>query len=142
MPDEYLTSITIWIEDHLQNYTGVINIENMGNVIIDFHLRMSTQFVDLYCSDWIEAVINLYERGIWDWDRTNQYGVSYVHWTDKDEHPIIDDFDLDNGTSIQLMFEEGKKLSEIYNIGSYRSFTINGKSKQKVLEIVKRAGRY
>ena len=50
-----------WRHDHLSGFTGVVNFEFIGEAIIECHLRMSPQFIDLYGEGWLEKVIELYE---------------------------------------------------------------------------------
>jgi hypothetical protein len=68
-----------WIEKHLAGYTGILNLETIGGVIIEAHLRMSDQWPDLYGAGWVDAVIALYARGIWSYpDRDRRDGFSVV----------------------------------------------------------------
>ena len=55
-----------WIRKHLAGYTGILNLETIGGRMIEVHLRMSDQWPDLYGAGWVDAVVRLYERGIWD----------------------------------------------------------------------------
>jgi hypothetical protein len=67
-----------WIAQHLRDYTGMLNFETIGNRIIEVHLRFADQWPDLYGAGWIEALIELYERGTWsfaDSDRRDAYSV-------------------------------------------------------------------
>ena len=131
MPEKWLTTIIKWIESHLHGFVGIINIENKGEIVFDFHSRLSPQFVDLYGKGWIESVIELYEKGNWNWNKPNQYGISYVYWSNQDGYPIIKTPELD-GISLQIMFDQTTKLSQTYNNGSYRLFAVNGKLKEVI----------
>lgn len=72
-------SCAAWIATHLAGYTGMLNLETIGGRIIEAHLRFSDQWPDLYGSGWVEAVIGLYARGIWDFDdRARQTAFSVV----------------------------------------------------------------
>jgi hypothetical protein len=55
-----------WIGGHLGDYTGMLNLETIGGTIIEAHLRFSDQWPDLYGAGWVEAVVRLYERGVWE----------------------------------------------------------------------------
>jgi hypothetical protein len=55
-----------WVRRHLQGYTGVVNLETIGGVIIEAHLRLTDQWPDLYGVGWVAAVVQLYRRQIWD----------------------------------------------------------------------------
>src|SRR3954471_14966778 len=54
-----------WIDEHLAGYTGMLNLETIGGSIIDVHLRITDQWPDLYGPGWVDAVIGLYDRGVW-----------------------------------------------------------------------------
>ena len=67
-----------WIKKHLAGYTGMLNLETIGEKIIEMHLRFADQWPDLYGPGWVEALVELYERGEWsfpDDDRTEGYSV-------------------------------------------------------------------
>ncbi|MET0539538.1 MAG: hypothetical protein ABWZ64_16615 [Xanthobacteraceae bacterium] len=67
-----------WIFRHLRDYTGMLNFETIGGRIIEVHLRFSDQWPDLYGRGWIEALIELYQKGTWsfpDADRRDGHSV-------------------------------------------------------------------
>ena len=67
-----------WVRAHLAGYTGMLNLETIGGRIIEAHLRFADQWPDLYGAGWVEAVVRLYEHGIWnfaDEDRRDGYSV-------------------------------------------------------------------
>ena len=67
-----------WVMSHLGDYTGMVNIETIGGFIIEIHLRLTDQWPDLYGPGWIEAVVQLYDRGEWAYDdghRQDGYSV-------------------------------------------------------------------
>ena len=67
-----------WVRKHLAGYTGMLNLETIGGAIIEAHLRFADQWPDLYGRGWVEAVVRLYENGIWDFadaDRCGGYSV-------------------------------------------------------------------
>ncbi|GAC1461750.1 MAG: hypothetical protein PVSMB4_20300 [Ktedonobacterales bacterium] len=79
-----------WISRNLSGYTGMVNIETIGDQIIEVHLRFSDQWPDLYGAGWVESVVRLYKENVWrfsDTPRTNGYsvvlfgthGIPYVH---------------------------------------------------------------
>ena len=47
-------------------YTGMLNLETIGGKIIEAHLRFADQWPDLYGPGWVEALVELYERGDWN----------------------------------------------------------------------------
>ena len=65
-----------WVRTHMPKYTGMLNIETIGNKIIEVHLRLSPQFIDLYPDDFLKAVVKLYDKGIWEFDNPRQTGYS------------------------------------------------------------------
>ena len=68
-----------WIRSHLAGYTGILNTETIGGRMIEVHLRMSDQWPDLYGAGWVDAVVRLYHRGIWEFaDRDRRDGYSVV----------------------------------------------------------------
>ncbi|HUY84421.1 MAG TPA: hypothetical protein VMU86_07580, partial [Steroidobacteraceae bacterium] len=54
-----------WIAAHLAGFTGMLNLETIGDRIIEAHLRFADQWPDLYGPGWIEAVVRLYSEGRW-----------------------------------------------------------------------------
>ncbi len=67
-----------WIEKHLPGYTGMLNLETIGQKIIEAHLRFADQWPDLYGPGWVDALVGLYERQEWDFeddDRSEGYSV-------------------------------------------------------------------
>ena len=67
-----------WVRKHLAGYTGMLNLETIGGTIIEVHLRFADQWPDLYGPGWVDAVVRLYETGIWDFadsDRRGGYSV-------------------------------------------------------------------
>ncbi len=63
---------------HLAGYTGMLNVETIGGTIIEAHLRFTDQWPDLYGAGWVEAIVALYENGVWnfaDADRREGYSV-------------------------------------------------------------------
>jgi hypothetical protein len=78
-PDEEIEArCGMWIGKHLGAYTGMLNLETIGGVIIEVHLRFSDQWPDLYGGNWIDAVVRLYQHGVWefsDQDRRTGYSV-------------------------------------------------------------------
>lgn len=59
---------TAWIGRHLAGYTGMINLESIGDRIIECHLRFTDQWPDLYGEGWLDAVVRLYASGRWEFD--------------------------------------------------------------------------
>ena len=67
-----------WIEKNLPGYTGMLNLETIGGTIIEAHLRFADQWPDLYGPGWVDALVELYERGAWNFpddDRAEGYSA-------------------------------------------------------------------
>jgi hypothetical protein len=67
-----------WIGRHLSDYTGMLNVETIGGRIIELHLRFADQWPDLYGEGWLEALVRLYQHGVWEFadrDRVDGYSV-------------------------------------------------------------------
>jgi hypothetical protein len=67
-----------WVRKNLAGYTGMLNLETIGEKIIEAHLRFADQWPDLYGPGWVDALVGLYERGSWDFcddDRSEGYSV-------------------------------------------------------------------
>ncbi len=67
-----------WLRRNLRGYTGCVNLECIGGKIIEAHLRLTVQWLDLYRRSWLESVVELYRSGRWvyrDEERRNGYSV-------------------------------------------------------------------
>ena len=60
-----------WLRSHMRGYTGLMNFETIGGVIIEAHMRFADQWPDLYGKGWIEAVVGLFA----DRERVEGYSV-------------------------------------------------------------------
>ena len=68
-----------WLARHIGSYTGMMNFESIGGRVIDAHLRLADQWPDLYGDGWLDAVVGLYEHGVWAFDepgRTDGYSLA------------------------------------------------------------------
>jgi hypothetical protein len=63
-----------WLARHFGSYTGMMNFESIGGRIIDAHLRFADQWPDLYGRGWLDAVVGLYEHGVWAFDEPGRAG--------------------------------------------------------------------
>ncbi|MCA3555800.1 hypothetical protein [Aestuariivirga sp.] len=61
-----------WVSGHMAGYTGMMNFETIGGVIIEAHLRFADQWCDLYGAGWVEALVRLYAAGRWDFADANR----------------------------------------------------------------------
>lgn len=55
-----------WAARHMRDYTGMLNFETIGNAIIEVHLRFADQWCDLYGEGWVDALVELYADGSWN----------------------------------------------------------------------------
>ncbi len=68
-----------WAARNLRGFTGIVNFETIGGVIIEVHLRLTDQWPDLYGPGWVDAVVRLYAHGRWRFpDRARRDGFSVV----------------------------------------------------------------
>ena len=59
-------SLERFIQRELASYTGLCNIEMIGNNIIEAHLRGSNAFFDYYCDGFMAAWVKLVDDQIWE----------------------------------------------------------------------------
>jgi hypothetical protein len=101
-----------WVQKHLAGYTGMLNLETIGGTIIEAHLRFADQWPDLYGDGWVDAIVRLYETGIWEFaDAARRGGYSVVLFGPNDvqyQHPppaLIDSVKHMPGvSSVQITF--------------------------------------
>lgn len=141
-------NIAAFIEAHLGDFTGMLNMESIGGKIIEIHLRFSSQWPDLYGSWFPSALVDLYCGHGWTGPATKgQTGYS-VTLFDDGKYALI-------GSSIQReTLEEMEKALNVSSIvvdydpdvpleswprppGGFRVASINGFD----LEICKEARR-
>jgi hypothetical protein len=124
-----------WVQKHLAGYTGMLNLETIGGAIVEVHLRFADQWPDLYGPGWVEAVVRLYETGIWDFadaDRSGGYsvvlfgpnGVRYRH----PPSALIDEIKSRVGvSSVQITFHEDlAPARHSMPPGGFRLAVVNG----------------
>ncbi|HXV76319.1 MAG TPA: hypothetical protein VD788_08365 [Candidatus Polarisedimenticolaceae bacterium] len=124
-----------WIARNLPDYTGIVNLETIGARIIEAHLRFADQWPDLYGRGWLDALVRLYARGVWDHaddDRRDGYsvvlfgahGVQYRH---PDRLLVERLLDHPRISSIQITFHEDKPTwAHSMPPGGFRLAVING----------------
>jgi hypothetical protein len=109
-------SLGRWIATHLPDYTGMVNLETVGGLIIEVHLRTSDQWPDLYGRGWVEALVELYSRGRWIFaDRDRRDGFSVVlfgradrRWRHPSRERTEEILALPGVSSIQITFHEDR----------------------------------
>jgi hypothetical protein len=105
-----------WVFKHLRGYTGMLNIETIGGRIIEVHLRFADQWPDLYGHGFVEALIELYQKGTWSFaDAKRRDGYSIVLFGKNGRryrHPASSVIEavrhLPNVSSVQITFHEGR----------------------------------
>jgi hypothetical protein len=105
-----------WVQRHLSGYTGMLNLETIGGTIIEAHLRFADQWPDLYGPGWVDALVALYETGVWDFaddDRSEGYSVVLFGPTGRRyRHPpaaVVEEVRQTPGiTSVQITFHEDR----------------------------------
>ena len=126
--------IFAWIEAWLPGFTGVVNFETIGGTIIECHLRMAEQWLDLNGEGWLDAVVGLYRRGRWRFaDADRRIGYSVVLFAAHGRRWTIDAAAVDRlretpgVSSIQITFDPAKPPSEhAMPPGGFRLAIVNG----------------
>jgi hypothetical protein len=124
-----------WVEENLPGYTGMLNLETIGGKIIEAHLRFADQWPDLYGPGWVEALVELYERGDWNFsddDRAEGYSaVLFGPHGRRYRHPppaAVEEIKCIPGiTSVQITFYEDRAPeSHAMPPGGFRLAIVNG----------------
>jgi hypothetical protein len=123
-----------WLRRHLRGYTGCVNFETIGTKIIEAHLRFADQWPDLYGLGWIDAVVDLYASGHWNYrDENRRTGYSVVLFGahgpryKKPDHSAVNEFlGWEGVSSIQMTFHEDKP-PELHSMppGGFRLAIVN-----------------
>jgi hypothetical protein len=71
--ERYLGS---WMRRYLRGFTGIVNCETIGGKIIECHLRMSEQWVDINGPGWLDSVVRLYTERRWRFRHRPKTGYS------------------------------------------------------------------
>lgn len=119
---------SFWIRLHLVGYTGMINLETIGGVIIEAHLRFTDQWPDLAESEWLSAVVDLYSYGQWNYRGGWGPGYSIVlHGIAGYDHPpdsvLREVKAIPSVTSVQITFD--KNSNHLSKTDSRRLAVIN-----------------
>jgi hypothetical protein len=124
-----------WIRKNLAGYTGMLNLETIGEKIIEVHLRFADQWPDLYGPGWVDAVVCLYEGGAWEFDdddRSEGYSVVLFgpHGAHRRHPPaaLVDAIKATPGvTSVQITFHEDRPPEQhAMPPGGFRLAIVNG----------------
>ena len=104
--------LVAWLERHLAGFTGVVNLETIDGRIIECHLRMAEQWLDLNGPGWLAAVVDLYTTGAWRFDDRRRTGYSVVLFGAHEVRWRIDRTAVDallrdpDVSSIQITFDD------------------------------------
>ena len=77
-------AITRFVQRELVGYTGLCNVEMIGEYIIEMHLRGSNAFFDYYCAGFMAAWVRLVDEHVWCGLEPIQTGCLYSmfgEWT-------------------------------------------------------------
>jgi hypothetical protein len=126
--------LTPWISSHLGGYTGIVNMETIGGVIIDAHLRFSDQWPDLYGTGWVDALVGLYRNRAWAFDecgRRDGYSLAlFMPHGQRFRHPpmslVQEVVALPGVSSVQITFHE-ERPPEAHSMppGGFRVALVN-----------------
>jgi hypothetical protein len=102
-----------WVATNLRGFTGIANFETIGGRIIECHLRMSEQWLDLNGPGWLTAVVALYSRGEWGFDDSGRrpgysvvlFGAHGVRWQ-IDREAVRELLRRPHISSIQITFDD------------------------------------
>ena len=121
-----------WIGRNLGGFTGIINIETIGGRIIERHLRMSEQWLDLNGPGWLATVVELYTRGNWRFAETPRVGYSVVLFGDHgidwqiDRAVVGDLLKVPDVSSVQITFDDGiSRAAHAMPPGGFRLAIVN-----------------
>jgi hypothetical protein len=121
-----------WIARNLHGFTGVINIETIGGRIIECHLRMSDQWLDLNGSGWLAAVVEFYASGAWRLREQRRTGYSVILFGAHGREPHVDRAAVTalvgqaGVSSIQITFDEGQPApAQAMPPGGFRLAIVN-----------------
>jgi hypothetical protein len=122
-----------WIEERLAGFSGIVNFETIGGRIIECHLRMSEQWLDLNGPGWLKAVVRLYAEGVWEFDDSDRrtgysvvlFGAHGVQWQPPATR-VADLLKRPHISSIQITFE-ADKAPELHAMppGGFRLAIVN-----------------
>ncbi|MDX1406065.1 MAG: hypothetical protein R3192_16095 [Woeseiaceae bacterium] len=123
-----------WVRAHMPDYTGMLNVETIGERIIEVHMRFADQWPDLYGKGWVDALVRLYAEGRWEFeDNDRQTGYSVVLFGTHGvqyRHPpaeLVDRLRATEGvSSIQITFHEDRPpASHSMPPGGFRLAIVN-----------------
>lgn len=143
--DKTLDKLRIWVKNNLEGFSGVINIEIIGDKMIECHLRMHTQFIDLFGGDeWLKQVDELYVSKFWDMEKKIRKvaGYSYIMRKNTGGNYIIEDKEKleelkSRVSSIQLILSNVVKENVILDNYNRKIAVINGHDSDEIEKVMK-----
>ena len=131
------------ILNHFSNYTGHMNIELIGNTIIEIHLRLTGQFVVFYGKDWLNSIVSLYEKQKWYPISTALEGYSVPVFVSNDiktfsiNNDLIESLKADEQIlDIQICLDNDGDINGLANpLGGSRIAIVNSFDLDKAKEI-------
>ncbi len=105
-----------WLRRNMKGYSGIVNFETIGTKIIECHLRMSDQWVDLYGPGWCDSLVELYQHKRWTFADENRhtgysvvlFGAHGLTYKKVDRDLIEELLGRPQISSIQIPFHEDK----------------------------------
>lgn len=105
-----------WLRRNLKGYSGMVNFETIGGMIIECHLRFADQWLDLYGSGWVESVVELYTHRHWNYDDARRrtgysvvlFGGHGLRYRKVDRAALAELLQRPEISSIQITFHEDK----------------------------------
>jgi len=121
-----------WSRKNLPGFTGMVNFETIGGRIIECHLRLSEQWIDLNGPGWLPSVVDLYTHGRWRFHHRPRTGYSIVLFGPHGTSYAIDPKAVDQlrtwpgVSSIQITFDPKRPL-ELHAMppGGFRLAIVN-----------------
>jgi hypothetical protein len=124
-----------WVRQELPGYTGMVNLETIGGRIIEAQIRFADQWCDLYGRPWLDAVVRLYEQGLWTLvDEARRVGYSiplFARHGHMPKHPSESAqaaiLAMSDVSSLQITFHENRPAEDHpMPPGGFRLGLVNG----------------
>lgn len=106
--------ISLFFNEYFKEFKGIVNIELIGEHMIEMHLRMSSQWIDLNGETWTQDLINFYLFNSTEINRNIPKGHSIPLFLDDypsqqlSEKFINDTIDIFKLSSIQITYDINK----------------------------------
>jgi hypothetical protein len=107
--DNVQRNIAAFIEAHLGQYSGMLNVESIRGKIIVIHLRLTSQWPDLYGCWFPSSLVNLYCGKGWTGPQTSEQIAYSVPLFDDEKFALL-------GSSIQR--DTLREMEKIFHVSS------------------------